>query len=243
MAYGADAPRVVDATTWQPGPAQPALLLDTYTMPAAEREAVAVIHDEGELPPGTRLAIAIEDVAGVETLAGLRHAPLRPPFWGLPPRTVRPTVERILVTTGGGALQGAGVAIAAALREAYPDVTVALVRGPYAAFEAPEGVELVDAPPSLLAELLAADVVVTAAGQTALEAACTGAATVAVPMAPNQRPNARALTAAGAAQTAEPGDEVAAVGSLDRLALATAAQRAVDGFGALRIAYRLAALL
>ena len=59
----------------------------------------------------------------------------------------------------------------------------------------------------------------------------------------NQRANADALAAAGAAQTAEPGDEVAAVGSLDRFALATAAQRAVDGFGALRIAYRLAALL
>ena len=65
------------------------------------------------------------------------------------------------------------------------------MRGPYATFEPPAGVELVDAPPSLLAELLAADVVVTAAGQSALEAAATGAATVAVPLAPNQWPNAR----------------------------------------------------
>ena len=156
-AYGADEPRVVDGITWTPGPAAPALLLDSYTMPAAERDAVAVFHDEGELPPGTRVAIAIEDVPGVETLTGLRHAPLRPPYWGLPARAVRPALGRILVTTGGGALQTAGVATADALRDAYPDVTVALVRGPYATFEPPEGVDLIDGPPSLLAELLAAD--------------------------------------------------------------------------------------
>ena len=177
---------------------------------------------------------------GVETLAGLRHAPLRPPYWGLPPRTVRPVLGRILVTTGGGALQAAGVATAAALRDAYPGVTVALVRGPYATFAPPEGVELVDAPPTLLPALLAADVVVSAAGQSALEAAATGAATVAVPLAPNQRPNARALEQAGAAVIAAPGDVAAAVGELDREALAAAGQRAVDGYGALRIAWRLA---
>jgi hypothetical protein len=240
VGYGAEEPRVVDGIEWTPGPAQPALLLDTYTMP--EREALAVFHDEGELPNGVRLAIAIEPVDGVETLAGLRHAPLRPPFWGVPERAVRPRVHRILVTTGGGALQTAGVATAAALRDAYPDVTVALVRGPYADFDVPAGVELVDAPPSLLAEFLAADVVVSAAGQSALEAAATGAATIAVPLAPNQRPNAAALERAGAAVIAGLDEVVAAAGELDREALAAAGQRAVDGYGALRIAWRLAQL-
>ena len=76
-----------------------------------------------------------------------------------------------------------------------------------------------------------------------MEAAATGAATVAVPLAPNQRPNARALEQAGAAVIAEPGDVVAAVGELDREALAAAGQRAVDGYGALRIAWRLAQLI
>ena len=83
---------------------------------------------------------------------------------------------------------------------------------------------------------------VTAAGQSALEAAATGAATVAVPLAPNQWPNARALEQAGAAVIAEPDEVVAAVGGLDREALAAAGQRAVDGYGALRIAWRLARL-
>ena len=101
------------------------------------------------------------------------------------------------MTTGGGALQDAAVELAAGLRDALPDAVVALVRGPYAQFEPPPGVELVDAPSSLLAELLAADVVVTAAGQTALESAATGAATIALPLAPNQRANADPLRRGG----------------------------------------------
>ena len=42
---------------------------------------------------------------------------------------------------------------------------------------------------------------------------------------------------------AEPDEVVAAVGELDREALAAAGQRAVDGYGALRIAWRLAQLI
>ena len=134
---------------------------------------------------------------------------------------MRPAVERFLVTTGGGALQAAGVATAGALRDAYPAVdgrararAVRDVRRP------PEGVELVEAPASLLAALLAADIVVSAAGQSAFEAAATGAATVAVPLAPKQRPNAGRSQRSGAAVIAGPDDVVAAVGELDRAALA-----------------------
>jgi spore coat polysaccharide biosynthesis predicted glycosyltransferase SpsG len=236
-AYGAAAP---DA---------PVVVLDSYTMPEHERaalaarSALAVMHDLGGAPPAARLVVSTagDDDGDPRVLAGLRYAPLRPPFWGLPARAVRPAVRRILVTTGGGVLQDAGVATAAALKAAHPDVAVAIVRGPYADFDAPPGVELVDAPPTLLGELLAADVVVTAAGRSALEAAATGAANVA--MVDNQRRNARALARAGAAGVVEPGEEVAAVRGLDREALAVRAQAAVDGFGALRIAYRVSELL
>ena len=225
------------------------LLLDTYTMPWEERlalasgRAVAVFHDEGEVLPGARLVIAVGGNSGPGVLAGLRFAPLRPQYWGLPERRPRERIARVLVTTGGGALQDAAVELASGLRDALPGVAVALVRGPYARFAAPPGVELVDAPPSLLGELLAADVVVTAAGQTALESAATGAATIALPLAANQRANADPLAAAGAAVVVEPGEDVAAsVLSADRAALARAGQAAVDGFGALRIAFRIVQL-
>ena len=145
------------------------------------------------------------------------------------------------MTTGGGALQDAGIELATRIRAAS-DAAVALVRGPYATFEAPDGVELLDAPSSLLPHMLNADIVVTAAGQTALEAVATGAATIAVPMVDNQRRNAQALDSAGAARVVEPGEELDALETLDRQELAERGQRAVDGYGALRIAYRIAEL-
>jgi spore coat polysaccharide biosynthesis predicted glycosyltransferase SpsG len=94
----------------------------------------------------------------------------------------------------------------------------------------------------LLDHLLAADIVITAAGQTALEAAATGAATVAIPFVDNQRRQAARLAEAGAAIAAEPHGAVAAARKLDRAALAQAGQAAIDGYGALRIAFAIAAL-
>ena len=164
-------------------------------------------------------------------------------FWGLPEREVRQRVERVLVTTGAALTDG--VELARQARAALPNTSVALVRGPAARFEAPAGVELVDSPPSLLDELLAADVVITAAGQTALEAAATGTATVAIALVDNQRRNAAALEAADAAVVVDRDDAVAAAAALghaERVALGRAGQAAVDGFGALRIAFKIARL-
>jgi spore coat polysaccharide biosynthesis predicted glycosyltransferase SpsG len=247
-AYGASAPVRIDGVEWTPGTASGDLLvLDSYTMPAAERDALAAgsplvsMHDHGGRPPGAALVVTVGGEPGPRTLAGLRYAPLRAPFWGLPPRAVAAEARRVLVTTGGGALQDAGVAIAREATAAFAEV--ALVRGPYAEFEAPDGVELIDAPPVLLEHLLAADVVITAAGQTALESAATGAATVAIPFVDNQRRQAARLAGAGAAVAAEPDAAVAAAASLDRAALARAGQAAIDGYGALRIAFAIAALL
>jgi spore coat polysaccharide biosynthesis predicted glycosyltransferase SpsG len=249
LAYGAAAPLSLDGIAWTPYRAPggaDAIVLDTYTMPADERDALAALaplacfYDLGEVPRGAALVIG----PGGD-LAGLRHAALRAPFWGLPERRVRGAVERVLVTTGGGALRDAGSALAAQVAGVLPDAVVALVRAPLARFDAPPGVELVDAPASLLHEFLAADVVVTAAGQTSLEAVATGAATVALPLVDNQRANAAELERAGAALVVTPEAVPAAIASLDtarREALARAGQAAVDGYGALRIAFRVAGL-
>jgi UDP-2,4-diacetamido-2,4,6-trideoxy-beta-L-altropyranose hydrolase len=246
-AYGAGAPVRVDAVEWTPGTAEgDVVVLDTYTMPEAERDALAArvplaaMHDFGGAPRAAALIVSVGGEPGPRRLAGLRYAPLRPPFWGLPRREVSGPLRRVLVTTGGGALQDAGVELAREAAAAFPEV--ALVRGPYASFDAPPGVELIDAPPTLLPHLLTADAVITAAGQTALESVATGAATVAVPFVDNQRRNAEALARAGAAVLAEPDAAVAALAGLDRQALAHAGQAAVDGYGALRIAFAVATL-
>lgn len=246
-AYGAEAPVTIDGVRWTPGAAGgDVVVLDTYTMPPDERRALvagaplAVMHDFGGAPEEAALIVSVGGEPAPRVLAGLRYAPLRPSFWGLPERAVSASVRRVLVTTGGGALQDAGVALARDAAAAFPEV--ALVRGPYATFDAPPGVELIDAPPMLLPHLLAADAVITAAGQTSLESAATGAATVAVAFVDNQRRNAAALAAAGAAVVAEPDAAVAAIAGLDRVGLARAGQAAVDGYGALRIAFAVATL-
>jgi len=248
-AYGAAGPLEFDRVLWRPleGPPDAAVVvLDTYTLPMDARAALAVrtrlavFDDGGELPPGAALVIGRSGELG-----GLRHAPLRAHFWGLPERRVRERVRRVLVTTGGGSLRDVGVDLARAVKDALPDVTVALVRAPLATFEAPSGVALLDAPNPLLTEFLAADIVVTAAGQTSLEAAATGVATVALPLVENQSHNAAALDAAGAALIVAPEAVPGTVAGLDftrRAELARAAQAAVDGYGALRIAFRLGRL-
>jgi spore coat polysaccharide biosynthesis predicted glycosyltransferase SpsG len=242
-ANGATEPRTFDGITWEPLTDAPggAVVLDSYTLDPSDFAPLAYFHDGQADIPGTVKVVIASGPEREGWLGGLRHAPLRAAYWGLPRRRVRERVQRVLVTTGGGVLQPPGLRLAAAVRDALPDASVALVRGPLADFEPPPGVALVNAPTSLLGELLAADVVVSAAGQTALEAVATGAATVAVALVENQRANARALTAAGAALVVGEDEVGEAVMGLDRELLARRGQAAVDGFGALRIAFQIAA--
>jgi len=260
-AHGATARLSLDGIAWQPldwadVPDGGVVLLDSYVLGAAAVRSpgrrLAVLHDEGEPPAGADLIVSVAGVAapaGAEVLSGLLHAPLRADYWDLPPRRVADRAGRVLVTTGGGVFPEVALAAAADVAAALPGARVGLVRGPYMDLAPPTGVELVDAPASLRDELLAADIVVTAAGQTALEAAATGAPTLAMVLVANQRANADALAAAGAVRLVEgPGAQLRATlaelagDGAERAALARRAQAAVDGRGAGRIAARLAAL-
>ena len=154
----------------------------------------------------------------------------------------------MLVVTGAGG-GSVGAELAHALQSALPHANVTLVRGPYAP-AAPPGVSALEAPESLLEPLLSADLVVGGAGQTMLEAVATGAPSVALPLVDNQNRQARALASVGAVRLAEPPTLGAAVSAARDLAadqvarrrLVERAQKAVDGFGALRVAYHVAAL-
>lgn len=215
----------------------PVVLLDSYRTPREVAEelaltaSVAVMHDEGVPPSGAAFV--------VDPAADLRHACLRPAYWGLPRRTPRDRVERVLVTTGGGDPGGRGVALAEAARDALPGVTVALVRGPQAPAGAPDGVEVVRAPASLLDELLRADLVVSGGGQTLFETAACGTPCVAVALATNQNRSLDALAAVGAVATRLDDLGLLAEDPAARAAMAAAAQTAVDGYGALRVAFAL----
>ena len=104
--------------------------------------------------------------------------------------------------------------------------------------------KVINAPRSLLAPLLAADVAITTAGQTMLEAACAGTPAIALPVVANQVPGAKLLAGRGAVLTADPSAPAGLerrIGELLvdaqlRARLSAAAQRAVDGRGADRVA-------
>lgn len=266
FSYGADTPIERDGLVWTPLSALPTqelhaasvLVADSYTLPLAHFESlppkvqVVLLNELGAQPSGAALVVNTTRPAGCSAgrLEGLVYAALRPPFWGVPRREVADSVRHVLVTTGGGDLSGLSVSLAELAMNALPDASIELVRGPYAAFSAPAGVEVLDAPESLLQALLRSDIVLCAAGQTTLEAAAVGTPALAIVLAENQVQNAALLARSGIALTAAAGDEATIVATLRRLAsseplrreLSSRGQAEVDGYGAFRIAFEIARL-
>lgn len=263
-AYGAEERFELDGIEWVPLsddelPApEGVLVIDSYRLAAAavdraaESNRLVFMHDYGSPPKGAALVVsaAAPPNGRAGWLCGLGYAALRPGYWGLPAREVSERLQRVLVTTGGGRYAETGRAVAQALAETLGPTTVTLVRGPHATIVAPPGVEVLDAPRSLLEPLLAADLVVSAAGQTMLEAAAAGAPCVALPLVENQRRQAAWLAELGAVRLVDPpeaADVTAACLELvqdaeTRGGLSRNAQRAVDGYGALRVAFAIARL-
>src|SRR5579862_4436870 len=195
FAYGENEPFARDSITWMPleSPELPEshiAVIDSYRLPrevlerAAEKHRLVVMHDFGGVPLGAALVVSAAGPPSIDRtrLSGFEFAPLRPQFWGLPPRTIGPVVAQVLVTTGSGQFADVGDEAARALAAALPEVTVKLVCGPHSDFDSTAGVEILVAPPSLLEPLLAADLVVSAAGQTMLEAAAAGTPCIALPL-------------------------------------------------------------
>jgi spore coat polysaccharide biosynthesis predicted glycosyltransferase SpsG len=237
------------------------LLLDSYLLDphhlqeVTEARRLAVMHDVGPLPEASSLSVTTDPLlAGSrpEVIGGPPYSCLAAGFWGLPERPRAPKrVGRVLVTTGAGDPQRLAAPIASTVRDALPDAGVVLVRGPHAEFGDPDGVRVLDQPDSLLAPLLNADLAVTSAGNSLLEALAVGVPTVGLVLAENQRPSAEALAAGGATELCETTDLNELAGAVHRLAHDRAAreQRSrrgrelIDGYGALRVAFLLSRIV
>lgn len=268
LALGADGPLELDGVSWEPivrlGDAPLAgasvLVLDSYRLGddevAALPAALPLVVLQEHLTPPARAALVVsagaEPGADPRRVAGLEYVSLRPAFWSAPQRDIAERVRHVLVTTGGGdPVPGLGAQLAAAAHDALPEADVTLVRGPFGSpAPAPPGVGLLEAPDSLHGPLLAADLVVTAGGQTLLEAAALGTPSIAVVAAENQRQQALRLAELGATRVLElPADELPALlrrldsSADERRDLARRSQAAVDGRGAQRVAERIAALI
>jgi spore coat polysaccharide biosynthesis predicted glycosyltransferase SpsG len=262
IAWGADGPIERDGLTWEPlarserPPTGAVTVLDTYEAPAdlvaslAAQTRLALMHDR-DVPE--EAAIVTSTVggngrAGTLSLYGPRYACLRPPFWGVAKRETPEQVRRILIATGGGDSTGAAVDLAEAARSGAPGVEVAVLRGPYADGGLPDGITEVRPAADLLGELLGSDLIVTAGGQTLLEAAAAGTPAIAVVLAENQRSQAAAVADGGAAVLADPGAAVAeaaselAANGERRAELVRRGQELIDGFGALRVGFHIARL-
>jgi UDP-2,4-diacetamido-2,4,6-trideoxy-beta-L-altropyranose hydrolase len=226
------------------------IVLDSYLATGALRASlgssaplVAFVDDQR---PAAEVALIVRSGARggrVGELAGLNYACLGPEYRSVPPRRLRPEVERVLVATGAGDQNGIGAALARELRRIVPDGGVSLVRGPYAPpTDIAPGVQIVSAPEGLFSMLVEADIVVSAAGQTVLEALAVGAPCVVVVTAENQRRQAAELEEVGGITVAATVEQVAvAVGALAgdlsaRRRQARVGRRLVDGQGAMRVA-------
>jgi spore coat polysaccharide biosynthesis predicted glycosyltransferase SpsG len=232
--------------------------VDSYRLGGDELTAVrgaaplVVLQDSTEPPSDAAIVVSVGGDMGdndSKWLIGFEYAALRPVFWGLPRRVVSDTVGQVLVTTGSTTFGGFARQLAAEVAGTALNSRVVLVLGPDATVEAPEGVEVLKTPHSLLEPFLRADLVVTAGGQTMLEAAATGVPCVAIPVVENQRRQVERLAEAGAVRVCDPAGDVA--GTAAELAndfelrrkLSKNGQQNVDGYGALRVAFEIERLL
>lgn len=236
-----------------------AIVLDSYRIAPATLGALSEVaplvlfHDLGDPPPGPALIVdpASPEPSRADRLHGLDYVCLGPHFWGLPVRDRAGAVEHVLVSTGAtdpGARAASWASIAA---QALPGAAVELLAGPFSRLEAPAGVGLVE-PTQRMRELLQrTDLLLCAAGQTMLEACAVGTPCVVAPLAENQLSAAKGLEGRGAVCVVDPADDVAIGRGLRELAadsgrresISQAARSAVDGYGALRVAYRVAELI
>ncbi|MBN9495464.1 MAG: GNAT family N-acetyltransferase [Alphaproteobacteria bacterium] len=244
------------------GRAPDAAIVDHYEL--GDAFAAAIAPDAGRLVriddgPGAPLRgdIIVNPAPGIDAagygpvraLTGPVYALLRPAFAAArrDPRRAPGAGRRVLVTLGAST-PVARIAEVAAKIAALGSVTVEAIGGPDAAdFPAPPGVELRRGWSDLAAAIARADLVVTAGGGTVWEMCCLGVPGVVVVTAENQRRNAAALAAAGAARvagdldTAAPDRIARAVGDLldDSAGYAAMAGKAwalCDGRGAMRVA-------
>jgi spore coat polysaccharide biosynthesis predicted glycosyltransferase SpsG len=235
-----------------------AVVFDSYEMDESDQRAIAagraiVVMHEGR--PVDHAALAVNTTLPPSTderhLYGLAYAALRPPFWGVTRTSVAPSVRSVLVTVGASDPSALSTRLARIAQRVLPDATVRVVRGSGATFDAPPGVEVIDAPDHLLHAFLSSDIAICSGGQTSLEAAATGTPSLTLSLADNQTPNTRLLQELGVTIAPDPANEEAIAVALEELAanadrrrsMSKEARSVVDGNGALRVAFRISELL
>jgi UDP-2,4-diacetamido-2,4,6-trideoxy-beta-L-altropyranose hydrolase len=177
-------------------------------------------------------------------LLGPRYTLLRAAFRGHA-RAPAGDLRRVLVMMGGSDARGLTARAARACLEALPQVAVDAVIGPLAeAGPMPAGVNVLRAPSDLPSLMAAADLAVSAGGQTNYELAAMGLPALSLCVADNQRGNLDALSRVPTLRALFDDDDRALREALAELArdrdlrqkMSDAGRSLVDGLGAARVA-------
>ncbi len=164
-------------------------LLDTDEAGVLMAKALGyIVVNVNDLGPGAKYADLVinplypgnlED--GTRVVSGAPWTQVRREFHNVPPKIVREVPERVLLVFGGTDPAHFSERFATALHAADLGVHLKVLLGPGAADQTfPPGVEAARRTPSMAAEMLEADIAVTAAGRTVYEAAMTGTPVVTV---------------------------------------------------------------
>lgn len=244
-----------------------ALSIDSYALTAAEIASLADALPVLCFDDGARRRLDVDVIVNAAPAAagsGYRGRPdtqcllgpayqiFRPEFDGVTPSRIGPSLDRLFVTLGGDAPSGELLPLMAFLCDAvldrHPSVRVDLVIGPFVSVAGPAHERLfVHRNPDRVLELMAAaDLAVSAGGQTLYELARCGRPTIAVQTGPDQQLNLEGLEAMGAIEySGRVGSDwlqrlsasIESCFAVDRRrALSVAASRLVDGRGAERVA-------
>jgi UDP-2,4-diacetamido-2,4,6-trideoxy-beta-L-altropyranose hydrolase len=230
---------------------------DFETLRSKMKCKLAAIDDPAERRFGA-VDVLVNPSAGVDParydckhkLLGPEYTLLRDNFVGLPARKVSERVEHVFVTLGGADPHKDMAHVIRAVRAAIPHASMAVLLGPLfdaANVTAVDEIAQLDGKISVcqsadVAKLMfAADLAVSAGGQTLFELAATGLPTVALEIADNQRHNIASLELKDTlvkTERAKIADDVRALAQdrARRQLMAEKGQALVDGRGKARVA-------
>ena len=185
-------------------------------------------------------------------LTGPAYTTLRPEFSGLPEKTIRDQVQRLLVTFGGADPANLSGRVGAAL-VGQLDCELRLIQGPGSRPVDVEGVEVIRSSANVAEEMLEADIVITSAGRTVYEAAATGTPVIVVAQNSREATHSHLNMDQGVLYLGIGAlvDDAHLINVVRRLAadvalradLSARLRRGIDTKGAQRIAHRLEAMI
>jgi len=236
-------------------------ILDTTEQEVlVERTSGYRVVNVEDLGPGARVADWVVNAlypategAGDHVASGPEYATLRGEFIHVPPKEIRKVPERVLVTFGGTD-PGQLAQRCASLLANGVETEIRVVLGTGAApAEFPDNVTVMTQVRSMAAEMLAADLVLTAAGRTVYEAAATGTPVAVLAQGAREASHAHLSFASGVVflGIGPLVDDEHVVGVVRRLLadhdlrveLSERLSRSVDPLGAARIAHQIRAML